>query len=452
MTCLTCPARVSAVLHTQTTSPDKTVTSHSGGERTLSVRCIFPERNSRPVWLTRAPVVLGRSDGVDVVLDGRGVSRQHAELGRDGPIVVVRDLGSMNGTFVNGQRVDKAPLSSGDLLRLGDHLLLVEEGCEKSEEVPYHFREVAQGVFGGPSLARVLESSRRLAKSRLPVVIHGEIGTGKLGMARAIHQQSGRRGPFVVVTCGALTEQSLEAELVAAGGSGKAGLLAAAEGGAMLLDGLTELSLVAQSVLLRLLEGGEVTPTGAPDVRYLATTEVPLSEAVRRGRLREGLAVFFGSGEVRVPPLRERVEEIPDLVEHFLRKATAGSPPEVEVRLMERLCLLPWPHNLRQLENTMHRLVVEHGHLGRLVLSMAQGLLDEPEPQDEEAKGKTPSDKPGVDAKWERVAEALSRHHGNVKGAAKELGISRQRIYRLRQQQPELDLARFRRPSRGEPA
>jgi transcriptional regulator of acetoin/glycerol metabolism len=399
--------------------------------------------------LQGAQLSIGRDESAALRIDGGGASRQHAELYRQGPLYVVRDLGSTNGTWLGGRRIEHAPVSPGNVLRIGEWVGVFIQ-CE--DEAP-EFGELAPGLFGGPELAKLLAPLQRAASSNLPVLLIGATGTGKERVARATHHFSGRNGPFLAVNCAALPEQLAEAELFgyrrgAFTGADRAspGYFRAAHDGTLFLDEMPELSPALQAKLLRVLEDGQVMSLGetAPvtvDVRIVSASQKPLRELVASGRLRQDLAARLNGLEVRIPPLAARRADVPRLFAQFLKHQSGGRPPLVEARLVEALCLHDWPENVRELELLTRRLLAVHGHeptLRRQHLPAELVALNE-----DVSPGKRPSTPPQDRREHDlsRLKKELESNGGNVKAAAEALGISRQRVYRLLE---EADLNRSR--------
>jgi len=258
-------------------------------------------------------------------------------------------------------------------------------------------------IVRSPGLRYVVQAIHRVADLRTTVLIQGESGTGKELVARAIHQSGVRRErPFVAVNCGAIPETLLESELFGHvkgaftdARSSRKGLFEEAHGGTLLLDEVGELPLNLQVKLLRVLQEGEIRPLGGVkiipvDVRVVASTIKDLATEVQEGRFRDDLFFRLNVFPIRVPPLRERTEDIPPLVEHFLGRFSRqmGKNVEgVEPAAMERLLQYPWPGNVRELENVIERAVImaESGRIrekdllmqmprsGRVSLSLALG-------------------------------------------------------------------------------
>jgi two-component system response regulator AtoC len=426
----------------------------SGEQWNTTLSLVDAGRDSRPRaqlairWLTGKPdqfdllsgmhLAVGRGGDVEIRVDSAGVSRRHAELSREGPLLALRDLASRNGTFLNGRRIAHAALSESDVVRFGDALGVVER---IDPEQPTTTTTLGGALFG-PHLAGVLRQIERAAPSDLPIVIVGETGVGKECVARAVHQLSGRQGPFHAVNCAALPTALAEAELFghrrgAFTGAEKAsvGQVRAAQGGTLLLDELADLSLAVQAKLLRVLQERQVTPLGdtqavSLDVRFLAACQVDLAELVASKRLRQDLAARLSGVCLTIPPLRQRRGDIGYLFGYFLRQAAGGRPPAVDVRVLERLLLFDWRDNVRQLELLTRQLVVMHGHEPLLTQTMLPESLGRSE---QELPTERPS-LPAADRKehdLQALQAALQVNDGNVSRAAAQAGISRQRAYRL---------------------
>jgi transcriptional regulator with PAS, ATPase and Fis domain len=405
---------------------------------------VFPETHGRLSLLDHDTIVLGRDDDCTIRLPGEETSRKHAEIRRDGPVSIVRDLDSRNGVFVGGERIDEAPLAPGKVLRLGEWIgIVVEVPADHAEPSPV-FGELAPGLWGGPALHPVLHQAKVAAPASLPTVLLGETGTGKEGVARAMHAWSGRPGPFVAVNCATLVPTLAEAELFgyrkgAFTGADRPspGFFRTAQGGTLLLDEVTDLPESVQAKLLRALEQREIVPLGESlpvpvDVRVLAATQIPLGQVASERRFRSDLCARLDGLTIRLPPLRERKEEIAFLFAHLLRRHAGGVPPAVEPRLVERLCLYDWPFNVRELGLLAQRLLVLHGSETLLRRSHLPEQMLEPRP-----RGEPPADSAGQSHAERRkremaaLVQGLRAHGGNVARAAAAAGISRQRAYRL---------------------
>jgi transcriptional regulator of acetoin/glycerol metabolism len=443
--------------------PETTVTSDStedgGASLRWALRWVFPGLDGALTTLPPGGVVLGRGEECDVRIEGEETSRRHAEIRREGPLWIIRDLDSRNGTFVNGERVQSAPLARGDLVRLGDALAVVvtvAATTDLADAAAPVFASFAPGLYGGPALRPVLDLARQAAPSLLPVIVEGETGTGKEGLARALHAWSGRAGAFVAVNCGAIPEALAEGELFgyrrgAFTGADRAhlGYFRAAEGGTLLLDEIVELPPSLQTKLLRVLEQRELVPLGesapvALDVRIVVAAQEPLAQAVKERRFRADLFARLDGLTLRLPPLRDRREEIAFLVTRLLAQHAGGEAPAIEARAVERLCLYDWPFNLRELDLLARRLMVlrPDGRVRKadLPAAMREPSARDPAPEDGKAAGKavrsprprTPEDRRARDEQDLAALQAALRvERGNVVRAASRAGMTRQRAYRL---------------------
>jgi DNA-binding NtrC family response regulator len=392
---------------------------------------------------------------------------------------MLRDLDSTNGVFLNGRRVKQAPLKTRDVLRVGDFIgVLVAlradglvsgrlaSGGSAEGSTDWTFEEVITGYWAGPALLSALAPARLVAATDLPVIIQGETGTGKEGAAEAIARWSGRRGPFMTVNCAAIPETLAEAELFgyrkgAFSGAERAhlGFLRSAEGGTLLLDELAELPLAVQAKLLRAVEQHEVVPLGeskpvAIDVRLLAATQSPLRQAVDEKRFRGDLLARLQGLTIQIPALRERIEDVPFLLTKLIEQHRGPTRrPDLDPRLVERLCVHDWPFNVRELALVVRRLLALHPDADRLELAALSGLQMNPSPEETIAKGDRPEsakakaepkDEEGPDPLPENVLAALRANRGNVKRAAATLGLSRGRLYRLLEKMGSIDLQGIR--------
>jgi DNA-binding NtrC family response regulator/tetratricopeptide (TPR) repeat protein len=302
-------------------------------------------------------------------------------------------------------------------------------------------------VARSPAMRRVVELLDRVRRSDLPVLIAGETGAGKEVIARIIHLESRRAArPFTVVECAAIPAGLLEVELFGARAGSytdlagdRGGILAAAEGGSVLIDEVAGLPLDVQGKLLGVLSRGAVRSVGADlehpiDVRFLFTTSRNLEEEVERGRLRRDLLHRIRVLSVEVPPLRERAEDIPDLVERLLAKDCAGAgPPAVEAGVLQRLREMPWPGNVRELRNLLARLRVECSDRDRITLEALERCRE-----GEAARALVPTDilaHEPLAAIKDRVEREFVVHHfrrlgGDARELSRFLGIGRQHLYK----------------------
>jgi transcriptional regulator with GAF, ATPase, and Fis domain len=314
-------------------------------------------------------LTLGRAPDAGVVcVFHETVSRRHAVVRTGlGGILCLHDLGSRNGTKINGQRPElPTPLAPELVVRLGDVLGVV---CERADN---HFADDAVLPGASASIARAREQLARAAPDPAPVLIIGETGTGKERLAKEVHRRSGRSGPYLALNCAELSPQLIESELFghergAFTGAqlAKPGLFAAAHGGTLFLDEIGELPADLQPKLLRVLQEGEVRPVGSVkaqrvDVRVVAATNRDLPERVSNQQFRRDLYARLALWEIRLPPLRERKQDILPWVELLLALWNVERSQRRELYFSpdaaERILLCPWLDNLRGLNRMLHRL------------------------------------------------------------------------------------------------
>lgn len=436
----------------------------STDDRMRFLHWLFPDWNAASVEMEAPLTTFGRDvEGPGRVHDSEA-SRFHAEIRRDGPLFVLRDLGSTNGTFVNGKRVVEAVLSAGDVVRIGESLAIFAR--EKPDVENSSFDTLAPGLFAGPILHAALESVRRAAAvGDLPIILQGETGTGKERVARAIHGWSGRSGQFVAVNCAAMPEAMAEGELFgyrrgAFTGAERShvGLFRAADRGTLLLDEILDLSPSLQAKILRVLEEREVTPLGESrpvriDIRLVAAAQGSVEQAVEEKRFRPDLYARLDGVTVRLPPLRERVREVPFLFMRMLDKYAPDRCPAVAARLIEDLCLYDWPFNVREMDLLVRRLITLHGSEPVLKRSYLPdrmlGRTSSPGDEKIEPAVRLMPAPEIADDTMESLISSLRRSGGNVARAASVLGISRQRAYRLMEGKSDI-LAEIRQKPIGE--
>ncbi len=327
-------------------------------------------------------------------------------------------------------------------------------------------------VGDSPALEGVRKLIERVAKSDAAVLVRGETGTGKELVARAIHEGSSRAdGPLVAVNCGALPEHLVESELFGhrkgaftGADEHRAGLFEVADGGTLFLDEIGELPRSLQSRLLRVLESGEIRRVGdnhpiTVDVRLVCATHRALETMAKEGEFREDLLFRINTFEITVPSLRDRKDDIPALVDHFVRRGRPQTPPRAETIDNEALGLLlahDWPGNIRELANVIeHALVLcddlpvraEHlpGRFRQLVpVTPVKRQTDSASVAQHQTA--TPSvDRPKTlrEMELEAILEGLERNGGNKPKTAEELGVSLKTLYnKLHQLQQEGAVAR----------
>jgi DNA-binding NtrC family response regulator len=327
---------------------------------------------SAPLGIT--PITIGTAPDAGVVVVDDRVSRHHCRLSLGEQGVRLEDLGSKNGTFVGGAAILAVMIPPGVEVTLGNARLVIRvEG--QPEEVPLFNAARFGGALGGSLVMRALFARlERAALSDEAILLLGESGTGKEILARSIHDRSMRKdGPFVVFDCSAVAPNLAEDELFGhvkgafTGAQGaRAGVFEQAEGGTLFIDEIGELPLELQPKLLRALESRQVRRLGAEakhavafDCRVVAATHRDVRAQLEAGQFRQDLYYRLHVLEVSIPPLRDRREDIPLLVERFL---AAQVPPrrlaDLPPNAMEMLVAHDWPGNVRELRNAVTRLVV----------------------------------------------------------------------------------------------
>jgi DNA-binding NtrC family response regulator len=319
-------------------------------------------------------LVVGRQavEGVGLAVDDRLLSRTHASIspsGKSGLYELV-DHQSRNGSFVEGARVQRAQIADGAIIRLG--VTVFELTRDDPENAPAEANLGEREAFLGRSIA--FRDARALldaaASDDSPVVIVGEAGVGKSLAAAYVHRQSGRRGPFTVVSCGSggtrLTERDLLGG-VAADGRTIEGYCKAAEGGTLVLDEVDLLAPGLQRTLLGVLTEKKHTPVGGGEeqpftARIIASTGANLEAAVQAGVFERALHAQLAGHLVEIPSLRTRRSDVPLLARHFLRIEEPQKSFEWSATFLEKLLLYDWPLNVRELRTVMRRLtMVEDG-------------------------------------------------------------------------------------------
>jgi transcriptional regulator with GAF, ATPase, and Fis domain len=366
------------------------------------------------------------------------MSASHARLRLGTEGFHAEDSGSTNGTFVNGQPILECPLADGDVLEMGHTHFLFRSGMP---HVALPQPEHPALATLSPALAAVLASVPALARSALPVVIGGETGTGKELLARALHDLSGRRGPFLAVNCAALAPTLLESEIFGhrrgaftGAQEGRPGLVRAADGGTLFLDEVADLSPAGQAALLRVLQEGEVLPVGSTepvrvDVRVVAASHVELEQAVAAGRFRADLYARIAGFTLRLPPLRRRREDLGLLVAAILRKAGAISArftPEAGRALLRHR----WPLNVRELERCVRLSLALCGGLPIDLCHLPESVT-RPAVPGAAVPGLRPRKLSPTDLQMrDRLSSLLRDNGGNVAAVARALGKARMQVHR----------------------
>jgi transcriptional regulator with GAF, ATPase, and Fis domain len=388
-------------------------------------------------------LTLGSHPSNDVVLDDPAVSRFHCEVKVTPRGAWLTDLGSSNGTTLDGVLIGSGCLRAGSIIRLGRAALRfapVETVAAVAVSPNIRFGDLVGSSWAMRSAFYLLE---RAAASDVTVLIEGETGTGKEGAAESIHSQSARKdGPFIVVDCGALPAQLLESELFGhergaftGATNQRRGAFEAADGGTLFLDEIGELPIDLQPKLLRALEKREIRRLGANhyqsvDVRIVAATNRDLRALVNEGSFRSDVYYRLAVLMVHLPPLRERLSDIPALVKSITSRI--GLAEEVAERLfdapaLERMQKAAWPGNVRELRNFVERCCVMDQTLPVEASPAASSSLIT------DAKLSYAAAKRQILDEFERqyLSQLLDANGGNVSAAARAAQLDRPYLYKL---------------------
>ena len=386
---------------------------------------------ARAFHVGAAPVSVGGAADNGIALSDRAVSQYHCRLEPSPGGVSIRDLGSTNGTWVDGLRVRRHELRPGAVVRVGrTEFRVVGRGGKPGSEV----------VIESSAMLSVMAEVDRLASLPWPVLIRGETGVGKEHVARALHERGRRRdGPFVPLNGGGLPRDLIESELFghergAFTGAVRThrGAFEQAHGGTLFLDEVAELPPDLQTRLLRVLESWQVRRVGSDtsrrvDVRLVCATHQDLRTLVQEGRFRPDLYYRIHRLVVDVPPLRLRPDDVAFLAEHFLRQMEpAVGERRLEPQSVERLRAYAWPGNVRELRNVLELAAVDCDGAVIDPAAIERSLQRISEPS---------MFPPSADS----LREALEQYGGNMSAAARALGIPRSTLRDRLKGAPELD-------------
>ena len=384
-------------------------------------------------------------------MDGMHLLRSAREQAPQTPVIMMTGHGSeeaaVSALKAGAFHYLRKPINPAELLNL------VRQALDKfrmSVEIAALHQQINQlaglhGMIGQSApMRKVFERIRMVADTRSTVLIEGESGTGKELVARALHFNSGRRAkPFVAVNCAALPEALIESELFGhakgaftGAAEKRIGKFLAADGGTLLVDEIAEMQLDLQSKLLRAIETRRIAPLGSNeeldlDVRIIASTHRGLQELIKQGKFREDLYYRLNVVNIKLPPLRERREDIPLLVRAFIEQiAEENQRPVCDItpEALARLQGYDWPGNVRQLRNTLESVII-------MSARETIDLVDFPEPF-RETRSAPPlvsliaTGMPMAEIEKEVIRQTLMRTNGNRSEASKILGISTRTLQR----------------------
>jgi transcriptional regulator with AAA-type ATPase domain len=401
------------------------------GARLLVLR---GQDRGRALHLDKEEVCVGTASSCDLVVADETVSRHHLSLRTLTDAYLLTDLESTNGTFFYGRRIQSMHLQPGDSFDLGRTRIRLE-AVGPVVELP-----LSRSPGFGRLLGRSADSRRLFARLEavaaqdVTVLLVGETGTGKDVAARSLHEAGPRADkPFVVVDCSAIPSNLMEAELFGhergaftGAERRRRGALMEAHGGTLFLDEISKLPYDMQPKLLRALENREVRPLGADrpvafDARVIAACGGDLRLEVNRGLFRDDLFYRLNIVTIRMPPLRERADDIPMLANHFYRELSRDPQAVLPASVVKSLLLRSWPGNVRELRNTVERWV-------------ALSELEEPElADDDQDEPSYATAKARALAAFERtfLTSLLVRANGNITHAARMAAMDRVTLLRL---------------------
>jgi DNA-binding NtrC family response regulator len=391
----------------------------------------------RTIESTEDEVSIGTAAGNTLVVVDPTVSRHHVAIAPSPRGHLVRDLGSTNGTLINGVAIERAYLASNAVIAIGDTRLRFEVAGGDEAAALSSDSKWGRALGASPAMRRLFAVLPRIAESEATILLEGETGTGKSLIASAIHEKSPRApGPFIVVDCGAIPPNLIESELFGhekgaftGATATRVGAFEAAAGGTIFLDEIGELPLDMQPKLLRALEDRVVKRIGKNDatpldIRLIAATNRDLRLEINQGRFRSDLYYRLNTFRLRVPPLRERREDIPLLVAHYFEEMGGGEPP---ASLLSDFARHNWPGNVRELRAAVERAVL----LGDP--AVWQGLSeDAPAPRADDNASFREAKERAV-AQWERdyVRALIAQHNGNISRAARAVRMDRNHLREL---------------------
>jgi two-component system nitrogen regulation response regulator NtrX len=387
--------------------------------------------------------------------DGLETLRQIREIAPDVPVIMMSGHGTIE-TAIKAIKLGaydyiEKPLSLDKVLLLVQHAIETRRLSEENVRLRATITRRLALIGDGPAMKRLKAEIATAASSHSRVLISGENGTGKEVVARLIHAQSPRAaGPFVDVNCAAIPDTLIESELFGhergafTGATAmKRGRFEDADGGTLFLDEVADMSLITQAKVLRVLQEQRFTRVGGGktievDVRVISASNKRLTEEIARGAFREDLYYRLNVIPLSVPPLRDRIEDIPALAEHFLREIAAEQgikPKTLHPGALDALMRYRWPGNVRELRNTIERLLIMAPGPVIAPADMAPPFTGRGSASSDGAASAAPDTAISLrDARsaFERafIAEALRAHDGNVSKTAEALGLERSHLHR----------------------
>jgi DNA-binding NtrC family response regulator len=417
------------------------------GEQSFSLVMLNTERAGTSVELSE-PFRVGKAPDNEFVIDHPTVSRNHLSIRRQGDKFLVADLGSTNGTFIDGAQIREAFLRPGALLEVGDVQLRLQPQVKSLEVLPAEITQLGDLVGKSTPMRQVFSLLQKISVTESTLLLIGETGSGKGAASRAIHTLSSRAtGPLVIFDCAAVSENLIESELFGhergaftGAVNQRLGCLERSNGGTLFLDEIDDLPIDLQPKLLRALEDrefrrlGQSGGTNAFDARVLAASKKDLWVETQAGRFREDLFFRLSVFTVTLPPLRDRREDIPLLVNAMAAGPLWERLPEVQ---REQFLSHTWPGNVRELRNAVERLK----HLADIPELASESFLREyPGPQTPQNEsipvdysGPFKDSKEAMVRAFEReyLTRLLAKTRGNVAKASRTADLDRKHLYSL---------------------
>ena len=443
---------------TRYVSPTETVFSDKTPSALRFQRCELevqdgPDKGTQ-IAVGQRRIRIGTSPENDLALTDRAVSRFHAEIDVQDDGFLIRDAASKNGIFIGSIRVKEAVITGATTLKLGNTTISFRPGNDTVEFQLTEGERFGAAIGQSVAMRELFTLLERAASTDLTVLLEGETGTGKELLAEGIHAKSSRASkPFMVVDCGSIPRELIEAELYGAmkgaytgANADRVGIFEAANGGTVFLDELGELSMDLQPKLLRVIERGEIRRVGASkiikiDVRLVAATNRDLLAEVSAGRFRQDLYYRLSVVKVRIPALRERRDDIPiiakamaeEISKDFSDVVDAGAASHVGA-IVARYKDHPWPGNVRELRNVIERTLVMASMGEQSDQAMDAGLNAE---GGEEKEGsphvtfKLAKHEAIKHFEWEYLVNVMNLAGNNVSKAARLAGMDRRNFQKM---------------------
>jgi DNA-binding NtrC family response regulator len=398
-------------------------------ENRICLTALSPDQHPVRRSFSRGEIVIGSHATSDLAVGDNYVSREHCKLMIRRDALILMDLGSTNGTFIDGVRIERIALSPEGTFTIGKTTVRYQRKSIVEKVAPSAKNALGAMLGASREMREVFSLISKIAPTDIPICIHGESGTGKELAAREIHALSGRRDkPFIAINCGALPATIIESMLFGhergaftGAVERQVGVFEQAHGGTLFLDEISEMETNLQPRLLRVLEEGTVRRLGAKeeqsiDVRIIVATNKDLKQLVRANAFREDLFYRLYVLPLYLPPLRERRDDIPHLARHFVeRHSPVRRPLRLTAEAMSKLEAHEWPGNVRELKNTLVRAMI--AATGETIEAGDIQFMSVPRVQAHDASLNN--------HEREAIIDALRKAGGNQTKAARLLGIAR---------------------------